>query len=202
MSAIPVGPNMLRGPKRCLTTTGVNFRPIPSMQCPPMILLSQSEIYMVRNTRSRKTDQSAKLSNGTVNGQCMSLPISWANKMEWAQCDNLVGFPKSSHTHTHTNTCTDACTHTRTHVRTHTYTHIYKHTYIQTCIHTYIYMVATSFMLSVWGNSSQLKLLLGSNYIDTQCSQPRSVTTYMHTKTLIFVNKASCTSKHYYLTIF
>ena len=27
----------------------------------------------------------------------MSVAISWANKMEWAQCDNSVGFPKSSH---------------------------------------------------------------------------------------------------------
>ena len=26
-----IGPNMLRGPKKCLTTTGVNFRLMPSM---------------------------------------------------------------------------------------------------------------------------------------------------------------------------
>ena len=32
MGQVPViGPNTLRGPKRCLTTTRVNFRPMPSM---------------------------------------------------------------------------------------------------------------------------------------------------------------------------
>ena len=35
-------PNMLRRAKRRLTTTGVNFRPMPSIKCPPWVPLSQS----------------------------------------------------------------------------------------------------------------------------------------------------------------
>ena len=50
-----------------------------------------------QNCCSRKADQSTKPGNGTVCGQCMSVAISWNNKMEQAYCDNLVSFPKSSH---------------------------------------------------------------------------------------------------------
>ena len=54
----------------------------------------------VGKTRSRKADygQLAKPGNGTVNEQCMSVAISCANKMEQAQCDNLVCHPKYIHT--------------------------------------------------------------------------------------------------------
>ena len=33
-------------------------------------------------THSRKPDQSVKPGNAAVNGQCMSIAISWANKTE------------------------------------------------------------------------------------------------------------------------
>ena len=46
----------------------VNFRPMPSIYCPPWILLSQSWIYMVGKTHSGKVNQSAKPDNDTVNG--------------------------------------------------------------------------------------------------------------------------------------
>ena len=38
----PIVPNMPRGPKRHLTTTEVNFTPMPSMWCPPWAPLPKS----------------------------------------------------------------------------------------------------------------------------------------------------------------
>ena len=91
-------PNMLRGqPKRCLTITGVNMRPIPSMQHPPWVRLSQSGIYRVGKTCFREAVQLTKPEDSTVYVQCISVAIIGANKIEQGQCDNLVGFPKSSH---------------------------------------------------------------------------------------------------------
>ena len=44
MQEVPViAPNMLRGPKRRLTTTGINFRPMPSM----LVVLSMGSIVSV-----------------------------------------------------------------------------------------------------------------------------------------------------------
>ena len=62
-----IGPNMIIELKIYLTTTGVNFRPIISMQCPPWVLLSLLWLYIVSKAFSRKADQSAKPFNGTVN---------------------------------------------------------------------------------------------------------------------------------------
>ena len=52
---------------------------------------------MLGKTSSRKADQSAKPVNAIVHGWCMSMAISWANKMEYAKRDILVSFPISSH---------------------------------------------------------------------------------------------------------
>ena len=52
---------------------------------------------MVGKTSSRKADQSAKSGNATAHGYCMSVAISWTNKMGIAKCDISVGFLKSSH---------------------------------------------------------------------------------------------------------
>ena len=38
---------------------------------------------MVGKSHSTKTDQLAKPGNATVNGQCISVAINWANEMEW-----------------------------------------------------------------------------------------------------------------------
>ena len=43
---------------------------------------------------SRKAGQLAMAGNDTVHGQCMSVGISWSDKLELAKYDNLVGFPK------------------------------------------------------------------------------------------------------------
>ena len=84
--------NMFRGPRRYLTTTGVNFRPMPYIYCPPWALMSQSWIYMVGKTHSRKADQSEMVGNHTENGNYMSVSINWVTKIKYAWCDNLVGF--------------------------------------------------------------------------------------------------------------
>ena len=57
-----IGPNMSRGPKRYLITTGINFRPLPSMG--PIVSIV---FYMVGRILSRKADYSAKFANATVN---------------------------------------------------------------------------------------------------------------------------------------
>ena len=57
-----IGPNMSRGPKRYLITTGINFRPMPSMG--PIVSVV---LYMVGKILSRKADYSTKLANATVN---------------------------------------------------------------------------------------------------------------------------------------
>ena len=52
---------------------------------------------MVGKIHSRKVDQAAKPGIAAVHGQCMSVAISWAKKVQLAKCNILVGFPKSSH---------------------------------------------------------------------------------------------------------
>ena len=53
---------------RRLTNTGVNIRPMPPIQCPPWVPLSQSWLDMVGKIRSRKADQAAKPGIATVHG--------------------------------------------------------------------------------------------------------------------------------------
>ena len=50
---------------------------------------------MVDRTCCSKADQSAKPDNDTVNGYCISVAVSRANKME--ECDISVDFSKSGH---------------------------------------------------------------------------------------------------------
>ena len=53
---------------RRLTNTGVNIRPIPPIQCPPWVPLSQLWFHMVSKIHSRKADQAAKPGIATVHG--------------------------------------------------------------------------------------------------------------------------------------
>ena len=92
-----IGPNMLECHKKHIPITGLNFRPMPSMQYPPWVPLAQSWIYRVSKTRSRKADRSIKPGNDIVYVQCIRVAINWTKKVEQAWRDNLVGFPKSSH---------------------------------------------------------------------------------------------------------
>ena len=63
----PIGPDMPRGPKRCFTTTGVDFRPY----IPSSVLHGLHCCLNCDFTRSLKPilgKQSAKPGNATVNG--------------------------------------------------------------------------------------------------------------------------------------
>ena len=92
-----IGPDKPGGTKRHFTNTGVNIRPmhashlVPSMG--PIVSLMTSH---GQQNQLQKADQSARPVNATVHRQCMSVAISWANKMEQGNCDISVGFPISS----------------------------------------------------------------------------------------------------------
>ena len=68
------------------------FHVMPSMG--PIVLFAKLQ---GRQNSFQITDQSTKPDNSTVYVQCTSVAINWANKMEQAQCNNSVGFPKYSH---------------------------------------------------------------------------------------------------------
>ena len=57
------------------------FQTIPSMYVAPFMVPIVS-VYRVSKTRSRKAEQLTKPGNGTMDMKCMSVVISWVNKME------------------------------------------------------------------------------------------------------------------------
>ena len=88
-----------RQAQRCLINTGVNIKPMPSIQCPPWIhCLSRDFTWLTKPTLEKHTSQLSLVMPQYVHGQYnMSVDIRCGNKMEQVKCNTSVGFPKSSH---------------------------------------------------------------------------------------------------------
>ena len=68
-------PDKPRGPKKHLTNTGANIRPIPTDSLVPS--MAPTVIVTLHGQQNL-----LKSSKATVYGWCMSVAISWASKME------------------------------------------------------------------------------------------------------------------------
>ena len=88
------GHNQSRQPRSRPASSGSSFRSMQSNQCHVWVPFSPLVTLQAWQNAVRKSRLSFC---NTVDRQCMSVAGCSVNKMEFHECDNLVGIPMSSH---------------------------------------------------------------------------------------------------------